>query len=47
MYLPLIIAILAFLGLLLLPVLDHLPSSDIHAEGLRASLARIARWTKE
>jgi hypothetical protein len=47
MYLSLVIAILALLGLLLLPVLDRFDSSDIHAKGLRASLARLGRWTKE
>lgn len=48
MHIPLVIAILAFLTLLLLPVLDmdRLASSEMTTKGLRAYLARIARWTK-
>ena len=43
----LVIAILAFLTLMLLPVLDLAASSEINAKGLRAYLIRIARWAKE
>jgi len=42
-----VIAILAFLTLALLPVLDRVASSEINAKGPRAYLIRIARWTKE
>ncbi len=47
MHIPLAIAILAFLALLLLPVLDRSASSETHATGLRAYWIRIARWTQE
>jgi hypothetical protein len=47
MDIPLVIAILAFLSLALLPVLDRFASSAIDAKGLRTYLVRIARWTKE
>ena len=47
MHIPLVIAILAFLALTLLPVLDRSASSEINAKGLRAYLIRIARWVKE
>jgi hypothetical protein len=43
----LVIAILAFLTLALLPVLDLITSSQVEAKGLRSYLIRIARWTKE
>jgi len=47
MDIPLVIAILAFLTLTLLPVLDCSARSEINAKGLRSYLIRIARWTKE
>lgn len=47
MHIPLVIAILAFLTLLLLPVLDRSASSEMTTKGLRAYLVRIARWTNE
>jgi hypothetical protein len=47
MHIPLVIAILAFLALALLPMLDRSTSSETNATGLRAYLIRIARWTKE
>ena len=47
MHIPLIIAVLAFLAFVLLPVLDRSPSSEINAKGLRAYLNRIACWVKE
>jgi hypothetical protein len=43
----LVIAIVAFLTLALLPVLDRFASSAIDVKGLRSYLIRIARWTKE
>ena len=47
MHIPLVIAILAFLILALLPVLDRSANSESATRGLRAYLVRIARWTKE
>jgi len=47
MHIPLAIAILAFLVLALLPVLDRSASSEIIAKGPRAYLIRIARWAQE
>ena len=47
MHIPLGIAILAFLILSALPVLDHFASSEINARSLRTYLVRIARWTQE
>ena len=47
MHVPLVLAILAFLALTLLPVLDRVASSEIGAEGVRSHLIRVARWTKE
>jgi len=47
MHVPLVLAILAFLALMLLPVLDRVASSEIDAEGVRSHLIRVARWTKE
>jgi len=46
MHLPLVIAILAFLAFMLLPVLDLSPMSEIHPKGVRAFWVRIARWAK-
>ena len=46
MHIPLAIAILAFLALLLLPMLDRAASSEINATGLRAYMIRIAHWAK-
>jgi hypothetical protein len=43
----LVIAVLAFLTLAMLPVLDRFAGSETSARGLRAYLIRIARWTKE
>ena len=43
----LVIAVLAFLTLAMLPVLDRLARSEINAKGLRSYLIRIARWTNE
>jgi hypothetical protein len=43
----LVIAILAFLILALLPVLDRFAGSETNDKGLRSYLIRIARWTKE
>jgi hypothetical protein len=42
----LVIAILAFLTLMLLPVLDRFAGSDLDDKGLRSYLIRVARWTK-
>lgn len=51
MHIPLIIAVLAILALVLLPVLDRPPSSESNAESnakdLRAYLIRLARWAQE
>jgi hypothetical protein len=47
MHIPLIIAILAFLTFALLPVLDRIACSEIHAKDPRYFLIRVARWTKE
>ncbi len=47
MHIPLVIAILAFLAFVLLPVLDRSASSEINATGLRAYWIRIARWANE
>jgi len=47
MDISLVIAMLAFLALLLLPVLDHIAKSGTRARGLRAYLMRAARWVKE
>jgi len=47
MDIPLVIAILAFLSLALLPVLDRFANSEFNAKGVRSYLIRIARWTKE
>lgn len=47
MHMPLIIAILAFLALVLLPVLDRTAISESNAKGLRAYVIRLARWTNE
>jgi len=47
MHVPLVLAILAFLALMLLPVLDRVASSEFDAEGVRSHLIRVARWTKE
>jgi hypothetical protein len=49
MHIPLVIAVLAFLAFMLLPVLDldRSARSEINAKSLRAYLSRIARWTKE
>ena len=47
MHIPLVIAILAFLALVLLPVLDRSVSAEINATGIRSYLIRVARWTKE
>ncbi|NLE61773.1 MAG: hypothetical protein GX616_25740 [Planctomycetes bacterium] len=47
MHIPLVIAILAFLALVLLPVLDRSASSEITTKDLRTYLIRIASWTKE
>jgi hypothetical protein len=47
MHVPLVLAILAFLALMLLPVLDRVDSSQIDAEGIRSHLIRVARWAKE
>jgi hypothetical protein len=46
MHLPLVIAILAFLAFMLLPMLDLSPRSEINTKGVRAFWFRIARWTK-
>jgi len=47
MHIPLIIAALAFLALVLLPVLDRSVNSEINAKDLRGYLIRLARWTQE
>jgi hypothetical protein len=47
MDIPLVIAILAFLALVMLPVLDHFTDSETNAKGIRLYLIRIARWAKE
>ena len=46
MHIPLVIAILAFLAFMLLPVLDLSPRSEINATGVRAFWHRIGRWAK-
>jgi hypothetical protein len=43
----LVIAVLAFLSLALLPVLDRFANSEFKAKGLGSYLIRIARWTKD
>jgi len=43
----LVIAVLAFLTLALLPVLDRIADTEFNAKGPRSYLIRIARWTKE
>lgn len=47
MHIPLIIAVLAFLALLMLPVLDRSANSEINPRDLRGYLIRLARWTQE
>ena len=47
MHIPLLIAILTFLALALLPVLDRSISPEIGAKGLAARINRIARWAQE
>ena len=47
MHIPLVIAILALLALVLLPVLDRFANSEINAEGPRGHWIRIARWVQE
>ena len=47
MHIPLGIAILAFLALVLLPVLERSASPETTTKGLRTYLVRIARWTQE
>jgi len=47
MDIPFVIAILALLAFVLLPVLDRFASSEINATGLRAYWIRIARWVNE
>jgi hypothetical protein len=48
MHIPLIIAILALLAFALLPVLVRCANAeDIGAKGVRAHVARIARWASE
>ncbi len=47
MHIPLVIAVLAFLALMLLPMLDRVPRSESDAKGPRATLTRIARWTRQ
>lgn len=47
MHIPLVIAILASLAFLLLPLLDRATGPEISAKGVRAYLIRIARWVKE
>ena len=47
MDIPFVIAILALLAFVLLPVLDRLAGSEINATGPRAYWLRIARWVNE
>ena len=48
MHIPLVIAILAFLAFVLLPVLARSASTNDNAWGLRPPCwIRIARWTRE
>ena len=47
MHIPLIIAILALLVLVLLPVLDRSSDTEINGMGIRSYVTRIARWAKE
>jgi hypothetical protein len=46
MHIPFIIAILAFLALVLLPALDRTTGSEVNATGLRAYWVRVARWAR-
>jgi hypothetical protein len=43
----LIIAILAFLGFALLPVLDQFAKSELRDKGMHSYLVRIARWVNQ
>lgn len=47
MHLPPIIAILAFLALLLLPALDRSVGGAVQVKGTHAYAVRFARWMKE
>jgi len=47
MHIPLVIAVLALLAFLLLPVLDRSAGAESNAKGSRSYLSRIAQWTKE
>jgi hypothetical protein len=47
MHIPLVIAVLALLVFMLLPMLDRPTGSEINARGLRAYWVRIARWSKK
>jgi hypothetical protein len=47
MDLPLLIAMLALLAWTLLPHLDRYADTEPETEGLRAYLARLAKWVNE
>jgi hypothetical protein len=47
MHIPFVIAILACLALMLLPVLDRYASPEINAMTPRSRLVRLARWAKD
>jgi hypothetical protein len=47
MHIPLVIAVLALLVFMLLPMLDRPTGSATNATGLRAYWDRIARWSKK
>jgi hypothetical protein len=47
MHIPLVIALLALLVFMLLPMLDRPTGSEINATGVRAYWVRIARWSKK
>ncbi len=47
MHIPLVIAVLAVLAFMLLPMLDRPTGPEINATGLRAYWIRIARWAKK
>ena len=46
MHIPLVIALLALLAFMLLPVLDRPAGPEINARGLHAFVIRIGRWAR-
>ena len=47
MHFPLVLAVLACLTLVLLPVLDRSVSSEINGNHLRTHWIRLARWVQD